>query len=296
MFGHLRRRRAPLCQLSHGMQEYAQRYDAFARYLCANGYAVGANDHLGHGRTAACDDDLGFTGEGGGADAMIADVHAMTVRLRAQFPDLPLILLGHSMGSFIARNAAADFPGDYDAAIFVGTGGPEMPTGAGKLLARWRIRRRGERYRSNLLAKVAFGSYNRKYEGPVTKNSWISRDEAVVEAYMADKFCNYPFTARGFYDLFELLQRVSRRDWAGKLPVKMPVLLASGEMDPVGNFGRGVRTVYRRLERAGLCDLTLKLYPDARHEILNETNRDEVYADILAWLDARFRKGEGPNA
>lgn len=276
-------------QLSHGMQEYAQRYDPFARFLCANGYAVGANDHLGHGHTAAVDDDLGFTGEGG-ADAMIADVHTMTERLHSQFPGLPLILIGHSMGSFIARNVAAAFGRDYAAAVFIGTGGPEMPTRAGKLLARWRIRRRGERYRSQLLAKAAFGNYNRKYDGPVTNNSWISRDEAVVKAYMADKFCNFPFTAQGFYDLFDLLGRVSRRDWADKLPSDLPVLLTSGEMDPVGNFGRGVRTVYRRLAQAGLHDLTLKFYPGARHEILNETNRDEVYADILAWLDARFAK------
>lgn len=282
-------------QIAHGMQEYVRRYEPFARYLCAHGYAVGGNDHLGHGGTAASAADLGFTGEGGGADAMIADVHTMTVRLREQFPGLPLILLGHSMGSFIARNAVADFGGDYDAAIFVGTGGPEMPTGAGMLLARWRMFRRGERHRSNLIAKVAFGNYNRKYEGPVTKNSWISRDEAVVRAYMADPYCNFPFTARGWYDLFDLLGRVSRKDWAGKLPVDLPILLTSGTMDPVGNFTRGVTAVHRRLVRAGIRDLTLKFYPEARHEILNEINRDEVYADITAWLDARFGK-EKPHA
>ena len=277
-------------QIAHGMQEYTRRYEPFAQFLCAHGYAVGGNDHLGHGGTAATDDDLGFTQEGGGADAMIADVHTMTLRLCEQFPSLPLILLGHSMGSFIARNAVADFPGDYDGAIFVGTGGPEMPTEAGKLLARWRMARRGERYRSNLLAKVAFGNYNRKYDGPVVKHSWISRDEAVVQAYMADKFCNFSFTARGWYDLFDLLGRVSRKDWAGKLPVDLPILLTSGAMDPVGNFTRGVKAVHQRLVRAGIRDLTLKFYPEARHEILNELNREEVYADIVAWLDARFGK------
>ncbi|MBR7185160.1 MAG: lysophospholipase [Clostridia bacterium] len=276
-------------QLSHGMQEYARRYAPLAEFLCTHGYAVAGNDHLGHGATAASADDLGFTGEGG-ADAMIADVHTMTERLREQFPGLPIILLGHSMGSFIARNVAAAFGGDYAGMIFSGTGGPEMPTGAGRMLARWRMFRRGERYRSQLIAKVAFGNYNRRYDAPVTKKSWISRDEAVVKAYMADPFCNYAFTARGWYDLFDLLGRVSARDWAAKLPADLPILLASGTMDPVGNFGRGVEEVYRRLEKAGVRDLTIKLYPDARHEILNETNRSEVYADMLAWLNAHVGK------
>ena len=277
-------------QVAHGMAEHLERYEKFASYLCDRGIALYINDHLGHGATAASSDDLGFTGEGGGADAMIADVHTMTARLREQFPGLPVILLGHSMGSFIARNAVALFGGDYDGAIFSGTGGPEMPTGAGMALARWRMFRRGERHRSNLIAKVAFGNYNRKYDGPVTKSSWISRDEAVVKAYMADPWCNFPYSARGWYDLFDLLGRVSRRDWAAKVPPDLPILLASGSMDPVGNFGRGVKAVHQRLKQAGIRDLTIKLYPDARHEILNEINREEVYGDMLAWLDARFGK------
>ncbi len=283
-------------QLAHGMQEYVQRYDSFARYLAKNGFVVAGNDHLGHGQTAPTDDDLGFTGEGGGADAMIADLHTLTGLLRSQFKGLPLILIGHSMGSFLARCAVADYPGAYDAAVFIGTSGPGMPTGAGKALARWRMFRRGERYRSNLIAKVAFGSYNSRYEGPVNDKSWISRDTEIVKAYIADKYCNYPFTARGFYDLFELLGRISRKDWAAKLPKAMPILLTSGEMDPVGGFGKGVREVHRRLEKAGIIDLTLKLYPGARHEILNEINRTEVYADILAWLEARIAKENPPHA
>ncbi|MBR6709672.1 MAG: alpha/beta fold hydrolase [Clostridia bacterium] len=277
-----------IVQLSHGMQEYIQRYAPFIRFLCARGYAVGGNDHLGHGNTAATADDLGFTGEGGGADAMVNDLHTMTAELRERLPGLPVILVGHSMGSFVARCAAAAYSADYDAAIFIGTAGTDLPTAAGKLLARWRMFRRGERHRSQLLAKVMFSGYNRRYEEPTTPKSWISRDTAVVEAYMQDKFCNFAFTARGFYDLFTLLERVSAKDWAEQIPDGLPVLLTSGEMDPVGGFGRGVKQVYDRLSAAGVRDLTLKLYPDARHEILNEINRDVVYADILAWLDARF--------
>ncbi|MBQ2767250.1 MAG: alpha/beta hydrolase [Clostridia bacterium] len=282
-------------QIAHGMQEYAQRYAPFARYLCAQGYAVGGNDHLGHGNTAADREDLGFTGNGGGARAMIEDVHTMTARLREAFPGLPLILIGHSMGSFIARNVMVDYPRDYDGVILIGTSGADMPTGAGKMLARWRMYRRGERYRSGFLAKLAFGNYNRRYEKPTHSKSWISRDEDVVAAYVQDEFCNFDFTARGWYDLFSLLGRISRPEWAGKIPTDMPVLLTSGEMDPVGGFGRGVKQIYERIRGAGVRDVALKLYPDARHEILNEINRNEVYADIAAWLDDHT-KGETADA
>lgn len=277
-----------IVQIAHGMQEYAERYAPLCDYLCARGIAVGANDHLGHGHTAATADDLGYTGEGG-ADAMIEDVHTLSTHLREVYPGKPLILLGHSMGSFVARNAAARYPGDYAGTVFVGTGGPESPTGLGKALASLVIRLKGGRHRSMLISKIAFGSYNRRIPNPLGTHDWVTRDEELLRRYMADPFCAYVFTAQGFYDLFDLLGRVSRKDWAGKLPKDVPVLFMAGREDPVGNYGRGVETVHARVEAAGVRDNTLLLYDDMRHEVFNEIGRERPYGDLLAWIVSRFQ-------
>ena len=272
-----------ILQISHGMCEYIGRYEHFAEFLTAHGFIVCGNDHLGHGRSAENDDMLGVMPRNGG-EILPEDVHELTLIMKQKHPDLPYFLLGHSMGSFVARIYLTKYGTELDGAIIMGTGGPESPAAAGKLFAKLVGAFKGSAYRSKLIDKVAFGSYNSRFGKDCSPKAWLTRDDDIVARYCADKFCTYLFTVDAFYSLFDMLGSVSRKDWASKLPKNLPILVTSGEQDPVGNYGKGVRTVFERIKAAGVVDVTLKMYPDDRHEILNELDRDNVYADILNWL------------
>ena len=277
-----------MVQISHGMCEYFLRYEGFAEYLASHGFVVFGHDHLGHGNTAPTPDDLGFTVSGGGAEHLVEDVHNLSLKMKQQFPKLPLILFGHSMGSFVARAVLEQYGSTYHAAVICGTGGPETPAAAGKALASLLIKLKGERHRSKLVAGIAFAGYNKKFEKGCDKNAWLTRDAAVIEKYNTDPFCTYIFTLRAYHDLFSLVERVSRKEWAGKLRKELPLLVVSGEMDPVGGWGKGVRSVAERLRKAGIKDLTLTLYPEMRHEILNETEHETVWSDVKQWIEQRL--------
>ncbi len=272
-----------MLQISHGMCEYILRYTEFAEFLNERGILVFGHDHLGHGSTARSAEDLGFTAQGGGAEFLVEDVHALSMHMKQAFPTLPLILFGHSMGSFIAREVLARNGQDYAAAIICGTCGPDMPTGAGKLLAKLLMLLFGERHRSRLFKKSAFAGYLKKVDHPRTPSDWLTRDADVVDRYRADPLCAYTFTLRAYHDLFTLVESVSRKDWTDRLPKNLPILVVSGEMDPVGSWGKGVKKVADRLTNAGI-PTTLRLYPDMRHEILNEIGREQVREEIEQWL------------
>ncbi len=273
-----------LMQISHGMCEYFLRYEGFAEFLSENGILVFGHDHLGHGHSAKCPDDLGFTASRGGAGFLTEDVHNLALQFKQKYPTLPLFLLGHSMGSFIARNVLEKHPDTYSAAIIMGTAGPDMPTGAGRFLASLIIALRGERHRSGLLRSISFAGYNKTFEKGCDKNAWLTRDTEVVSRYNQDTFCNFTFTARAYHDLFTLLGSVSRKEWATSMPKDLPLLLVSGEDDPVGAWGKGVQKIADRLRAAGLSDLTVRLYPEMRHEILNELSSQTVWSDLLLWM------------
>jgi alpha-beta hydrolase superfamily lysophospholipase len=270
------------------MNEYIGRYSDFAEFLCTRGYVVCGHDHIGHGHTAPSDADLGHIPRRGGGDILVEDLHAATTIIKEKYPGLPVFLLGHSMGSFVARLYLSKYGSELAGAILSGTGRCDQPTGLGKLLCRVIGLFRGGRARSKLIYTLAFGSYLERIGKDAPKFAWLSRDTEVVEKYSNDKYCSsFIFTADGFYTLFDMLGRVSEQKRAQTVPRTTPVLIISGTEDPVGGYGQGPKEVYRRLFAAGHHDLTLSLYPGMRHEVLNEIGREKVYSDILEWLNKR---------
>ena len=277
-------------QLSHGMCEYTLRYTDFAARMCDAGFAVVGHDHLGHGQTARSREELGYiTDAKDPATCLVKDVHAVNAWIRSTFPDLPIILYGHSMGSFIARLALTAYKDAWDAAVISGTAGPEAPTGAGKLLCRV-LGLLGKHNRSNLLYTIAFGAYDKPFKDEGIKNAWLTRDHAVIEKYNADPFCAYRFTVNGYLTLFTLLGAVSSKDWAKRMPLDLPMLLVSGEDDPVGNFGKGVRHVEARLRQAGASELSSMYFVGMRHEPHNETDNDNFYEGVINIMHRMIRR------
>lgn len=278
-----------LVQISHGMCEHLLRYERFADYLSANGFLVFGHDHLGHGRSAQTPEELGFIAEQGGSELLAEDVHSLALAFKKEYPDLPIVLLGHSMGSFVVRDVLEKHPDTYSAAVIMGTAGPDMPTAAGKCLASLIGLFCGKHHRSRLLRKISFAGYNKRFGKGCDENAWLTREEAVVNAYHADPLCGFVFTASAYRDLFTLLGRVSRKEWAQNLKKELPLLLISGEDDPVGGFGKGVQKIADRLTAAGMTALSLKLYPAMRHEILNERSYQTVWEELLEWMQKSVR-------
>ncbi len=272
-------------QIAHGMAEHGERYEDFAKFLCENGYAVYANDHIGHGKSVATDDDLGYFGERDGWLGFVNDAKLLTDLAKGEYPDKPVIVFGHSMGSFIARSYCEKFGGDLAGAVFCGTSGTNPAAGVAIKLADVIAKIKGSRYRSEFINKLAFGAFNKKIEKPRTPFDWLSRDNAQVDKYIADKYCGFLFTAVGYRDMSTVLVSVSGKSWYANLPFVLPVLLISGEMDPVGGYGKGIRQVFRDLKSSGHKNVVMKLYKNDRHEILNELDKEDIYKDVVDWAD-----------
>lgn len=273
-----------ILQIAHGMVEYIDRYDDFARYLCNMGFVVTGNDHLGHGDSVP-EEDWGYLGEKG-FEYMVEDIHKIQRHFAKRFPEAPYYLLGHSMGSFITRAFLIKHGGGLDGAIIMGTGyHPPALAAFGRGLAKIIAAVKGWRYRSGFVNKMAFGSYNRKFEPARTAFDWISRDEAKVDAYVAEPRCQFVFTLNGYYELFKGIGFISNKKNMMRMPKQLPILFVSGDADPVGGKGKGVQKVYDMFVLAGMENMEIIFYEGARHEILNETNREEVYRDISDWLN-----------
>lgn len=272
-------------QIAHGMAEHLERYEAFAEVLCENGIAVYINDHLGHGKSVKNDDELGYFGEKAGWKNFIADCYRLTRIAKDENPGKPFIFFGHSMGSFVARAYSLEYANDIDGAIYCGTAGPNPAAGMGSLIAAAIGKIKGDHYRTKLVDKIAFGAYNNKFEQR-TPFDWLSRDQFQVDKYVADKYCGFLFTAYGYRDLTSLLGFVSGKKWFESLDKELPVLIISGAMDPVGNFSKGIDQVCEKLEAAGKKNFKKILYPDGRHEILNESALfDKVCEDVIEWIE-----------
>ena len=276
-------------QISHGMAEHGERYEDFAKYLCSKGFAVLVNDHIGHGKSVNSDDDLGYFGENKGWDAFVEDERTLTELILNEYPGLPLIFFGHSMGSFIAREYIRRYGRDprISAAVFCGTSGTNPASSIAIGIAETVAKIKGSKHRSNLINKIAFAPYNAKTEKK-TAFDWLSNDTKQVDKYIADKYCGFLFTAAGYKDLFTVLTRVSGKDWYTEMPDNLPLLVVSGEADPVGAYGKGIKQVYNDLIKSGKKDVTMKLYPGMRHEILNEINNSIVYDDIATWAISKI--------
>jgi alpha-beta hydrolase superfamily lysophospholipase len=277
-------------QIVHGMNEYIARYEGFARFMTENGFAVAGDDHLGHGESANGDEELGWFGESGGADYLTEDEHLFHDLLRTEFPDVPYFLLGHSMGSFITRNYVASYEDELTGYICMGTAGKNTALPVAKLLSRIIRDTKGARYRSEFLKNLSFTGYNDHFKDENDPNAWLSRNLESRKQYGADPWTQFTFTTQGYRDLYQLLDDVTGTKWAEKIRKTLPILIVSGDMDPVGSCGRGPEEVYSWLEEIGMKDVTLKLFRGDRHELLNETNRYEIYRYLLDWMDRTTEK------
>ncbi len=272
-----------LLQISHGMCEYIGRYHWFMEALCERGFVVFGNDHIGHGESSD-EENYGFLGEKNGYRHLINDLHRMSVIVKEHYPDLPLFVFGHSMGSFAARLYMAKYGDEINGAVLCGTSGPNPMAKAGASLAAAIAKVKGAKHRSNTLLKIAFGSYNSRYENPETTHDWLTRDKKVIECYLQDPKCTFCFTAAGFKDLFTMVDKCNRKSWYRSLRKNLPILLISGDMDPVGDYGKGVASVQEKLLENGMQDVSMIIYPEARHELTNEINCNEVLEDVAFWL------------
>ena len=280
---------AGILQIAHGVAEYALRYEPFARFLNAHGFLVVANDHLGHGKTAENEQELCFFAEKDGWNDVVSDMDTLHKLTAAKYPGVPYFLFGHSMGSFLTRTYIIDHPEGIKGFGISGTGqNPAAVVAAGKLMAKLEMIDNGPMYHSPTLDKLAFGSYNKKYDHVRTKLDWLTRDEAVVDAYIADPLCGAMATAGMFHDMMGGLQYIWKTENLNKMDKSTPVYFMAGDGDPVGNYGEAVKKVYERFLKTGCKDVKLKLYKDGRHEMLNELNKDEVYADVLEWLNSKI--------
>lgn len=275
-------------QIIHGMAEYAQRYSGFAEELVKNGFAVVAEDHLGHGASVLSPDCLGYFSEAGGHELVLQDVRTLTVKAKELFPNKPYFLLGHSMGSFFCRKYISLYGNELSGAIIMGTG--DMPAAVlnlAKFLTRCQAKKYGWGYKSNFINNLAFGGYNKKINPQRTQFDWLSVNEENVDKYIADELCGFPFTLSGFAGLFGIMKEACKAKTVAAVPKNLPVYFVSGKEDPVGGYAKGVIKTYNRFIKAGIEDISMTLYEGARHEILNDFCAPQAIADILEFLNGK---------
>ena len=276
-------------QIVHGISEYSGRFDGLARYLCGRGFLVTANDHLGHGRTAELNGKQGILAEKDGWMRAAEDAHRLRELTGERYPGLPYFMLGHSMGSFLLRTFLIRWPGELSGAVIADTGYESNAVlGFGKTLAGIIGTFAGKEHVSGLIHAMAMGSYNRQFAPNRTPADWLSRDEAAVDRYLADDRCGFIPSVWLYRDMLGGMMYIANTKNLDKMDPSTPVYIYSGDRDPVGGCGKGVRKVYGFFKDRGVKDLTLRLYEGGRHEMHNEINRDEVFRDLSDWLEARL--------
>jgi alpha-beta hydrolase superfamily lysophospholipase len=280
-----------IVQFVHGMAEHAGRYEEFASFLTNNGFLVLANDHRGHGKTAGTSDKLGVIPEGATWEDVYDDLKTVSIYARKKYPGKPFFILGHSMGSFLTRKLLTNKDYKPTGVILSGTAGnPGMLGFTGILITKIMMLYNSGNTRTKLMYKLTFETYNKVFKPNRTPYDWLTRDNAQVEKYLNDPYCGAVFSIGFFNWLLKTMMFINLRVNFETTPKDLPILLFSGTSDPVGNFGKGVNEVFKKFKKAGVKDISLKLYEGGRHEMLNEINYKEVYQLVLDWLNAKSVK------
>lgn len=272
-------------QIIHGMSEYAERYAPFAKFLNDNGFIVCADDHSGHGKSVKSNDDLGYFNDQRDISIVVEDIHELKLTVGKQTGGLPWFVLGHSMGSFFCRKYIAEYGGEFKGAVIMGSGFKSKLTLNTALFAvKLNALFCGWRNRSKLIKNLAFGSYNKKFKPARTDNDWLSKDPENVDKYEKDELCGFDFTNNGYYILFSIIKQACSKKVINAVPKDLPVYFVAGEKDPVGDYGKGVIKACNKFHKAGVKDVSITLYDDCRHEILNDVCKEQTEKDILAFF------------
>lgn len=278
-------------QIAHGMSETAIRYEGFAKKLTENGYMVYINDHRGHGVTAKTIDNVGYLAEKEGFTCLVEDMNILTNIIKEENLHLPIYLFGHSMGSFASQRYIMKYGDNLAGLVLSGSNGRHGKIlKIGELIANAEIKKHGRRHRSKQLDNLIFGGNNRGFKPAKTDFDWLSRDEKEVQKYIDDPFCGVLFTCGFFYDFIKGLQEVEDAENLKNVPLDLPIYIMSGDKDPVGKNGKGVLRLRDRYVNLGVKNVSCKLYEGGRHEMLNETNKEEVMTDIISWLDETLKE------
>ncbi|WP_167958863.1 alpha/beta hydrolase [Anaerosporobacter faecicola] len=273
-------------QISHGMVEFMERYDSFATSLVENGYVVIGHDHLGHGKSVKDTSEWGYFVKKDASRVVVDDVHKIHCYSKKMYPNAKQILLGHSMGSFVARRYLITYGNDLDGAIIMGTGSqPAAALIAGKGVINLQKMIFGDKHKSDLIENIMFGAYNHRFSDDKHGKHWLTKDEKIVSWYCNEPGCSFTFTLNGYKMILDTITYIQKKKNLDKMPKELPMLLVSGEDDPVGNYGKGVKQAYHKYRKAGIQNIAMHLYPNDRHEILNELDRQKVYKDLQTWLD-----------
>ena len=280
-----------ILQISHGMVEHIERYSEFAAFLADNGIMVVGSDHLGHGESLSARLKKGYFCEKDPSGVVVDDLYKITKGIRKMYPNIPYFIFGHSMGSFIVRNYITEYGEDLAGAIICGTGDiPNFKAKSGLLLIKILTLFKGSKYRSKFINNMALGNNNKHFTEPKFGERWLTKDEEKVREYMEDPKCGFIFTLNGYRTLMESIIKNNKTSKRLCTPEDLPLLIISGADCPLGEFGEGIKRVYKKYKKAGIKDITWKLYENDRHEILNETDRDVVYNDILGWINKKIKQ------
>ncbi|MGD8607795.1 MAG: lysophospholipase [Myxococcales bacterium] len=275
-----------IVQILHGMAEHGARYGRLAQALASAGFSTYAHDHRGHGRSVSEGTPPGHIADSDSWNRIVEDAHGVNREIAKRHPGVPIIVLGHSMGSFILQQLLFEHPRDMiGAALSASNGKPPAIATLGKMVARIERARVGKRNPSPILQRLTFGEYNKAFAPNRTEFDWLSRDPTEVDAYVADPLCGFAVSTQVWIDMLQALDRIAKPSNVAKVPKDKPLYLFAGDRDPVGDFGKGMKRLHDAYKRAAIFDVRLKLYPEGRHEMLNETNRQQVMDDFIAWCN-----------